>query len=90
MNHLKANFIHLHKSYEYFSPIARIQHNIKYVHRVQFVNEGNGTAGELMLEKILEEDGNYCDERLQREYFSSEHDKKHLLANGHTITVHVT
>lgn len=52
--------------------------------------EDNGTTGELMLEKILEEDGNYCDERLHREYFSSEHDKKHLLANGHTVTVHVT
>lgn len=40
-----------------------------------------------MLEKILEEDS---DERLHREYISSDHDKKHLLANGHTFTVHVT
>lgn len=46
----------------------------------------------MLLEKILEEEGNYCDERQQREYLSleTEHDKKHLLGNGHTVTVHVT
>lgn len=46
----------------------------------------------MLLEKILEEDSNYCDERHQREYLSHEHehDKKHLLGNGHTVTVHVT
>lgn len=52
----------------------------------------NGIPGEMPLEKILEEDSNYCDERQQREYLSHEHehDKKHLLGNGHTVTVHVT
>lgn len=52
----------------------------------------NGIPGEMLLEKILEEDSNYCDERQQREYLSHEHehDKKHLLGNGHTVTVHVT
>lgn len=51
----------------------------------------NDTPGEMILEKILEEDGNY-DERQQREFLSHEHehDKKHLLGNGHTVTVHVT
>lgn len=49
----------------------------------------NGTPGEL--EKILEEDCNYED-RQQREFLSHEHehDKKHLLGNGHMVTVHVT
>lgn len=47
----------------------------------------------MLLEKILEEDGNYGDERNhQREYL--ENDKKHLLGNGHghghTINVHIT
>lgn len=52
----------------------------------------NGTPGEMLLEKILEEDSNYSDERQQREFLSHEHehDKKHLLGNGHTVTVHVT
>lgn len=53
----------------------------------------NGTSGEMLLEKILEEDSNYCDDRQQREFISHEHDvhdKKHLLGNGHTVTVHVT
>lgn len=51
----------------------------------------NGIPGEMLLEKILEEDGNY-DERQQREFLSHEleHDKKHLLGNGHMVTVHVT
>lgn len=53
----------------------------------------NGTPGEMLLEKILEEDSNYSDERQQQREFLShehEHDKKHLLGNGHTVTVHVT
>lgn len=53
----------------------------------------NGTSGEMLLEKILEEDSNYCDDRQHREFIShehDEHDKKHLLGNGHTVTVHVT
>lgn len=53
-------------------------------------------GGEMILEKILEEDGNYGEERNhQREYHSpdahNENDKKHLLGNGHhTINVHIT
>lgn len=46
----------------------------------------------MLLEKILEEDGNFCDDRLQREYMSHECelDKKQLLGNGHTVAEHVT
>lgn len=46
----------------------------------------------MLLEKILEEESNYGDERHhQREFLSpNENDKKHLLGNGHTINVHIT
>lgn len=60
---------------------------------ITFIYAENGTSGEMLLEKILEEDSNYCDDRQHREFISHEHDeqdKKHLLGNGHTVTVHVT
>lgn len=56
--------------------------------------EENIATGEMLLEKILEEDSNCCDDRHQHEYILNAHeheyDKKHLLENGHTVTVHVT
>lgn len=55
--------------------------------------EENVTTGDMLLEKILEEDSN-CDDRHRHEYILNdqehEYDKKHLLGNGHTVTVHVT
>lgn len=46
----------------------------------------------MLLERILEEESIYGDERLQREYINSpnENDKKHLLGNGHTVNVNIT
>lgn len=70
-----------------------VQHIHQHMVRMQYTQSilDNGTTGEMLLEKILEEEGNLCEER-QREYHSieHEHDKKHLLGNGHMVTVHVT
>lgn len=45
----------------------------------------------MLLEKILEEESCYGDERNQRDYLSpNENDKKHLLGNGHTANIHIT
>lgn len=61
--------------------IRQIKHNVEI-----------GTPGEMLLERILEEESIYGDERLQREYINSpnENDKKHLLGNGHTVNVNIT
>lgn len=49
----------------------------------------NGTPGEMLLEKILEEESNYGDERNQHPS-PNENDKKYLLGNGHTDGVNIT
>lgn len=48
-----------------------------------------GTPGEMLLEKILEEESNYGDERNQHPS-PNENDKKYLLGNGHTDGVNIT
>lgn len=48
-----------------------------------------GTPGEMLLEKILEEEISYGDERHQHPS-PNENDKKYLLGNGHTVGVNIT
>lgn len=42
-------------------------------------------SGDILLEKIMEEDSSYCDERTQGITSPTSNDKKHLLGNGHHL-----
>lgn len=48
-----------------------------------------GASGEILLEKILEEDSIYGDDRARETCSPQANDKRHLLGNGHTA-VHIT
>jgi hypothetical protein len=57
-----------------------------------FFDSGLGASGDMLLEKILEEDGQYYSEDYVRTQMlqSPINDKRLLLGNGHSGSVHVT
>lgn len=57
----------------------------------KFSLPGIGTSGDMLLEKILEEEASYAEEReIQSPITMDRDDKRLLLGNGHTGSVHVT
>lgn len=56
-----------------------------------FVNLEVEASGEMLLDKIMEEDSNYGEDKHHREHISpNENDTKHLLGNGHQTSINIT
>lgn len=75
-------------------PLRMASIRTNFMLNITFLNDcltlDMNTNGDMLLEKILEEDSIYGDERIRDNMSPISNDKKYLLGNGHTNGTHIT